>query len=99
MTENPLPPTPGRRLRLPLGVVHRAPALGYLSIYFVGGRAGIVELFVGDGPDPRERVGYLNAGADINSYIGMVLRPGEHWIAATKRPDKIAVECIFTPFS
>lgn len=90
------PPWP-RRTRPALGEVHRAPTIGFLSIYFVGGRTGTVELLVGDTPQPRTRIGYLNSGADIGSYIGAVIRAGEYWIAATKRPDKIAVECVFTP--
>ena len=64
-----------------------------MAVYFVGGRTARMRLLVGPQSPPTISVGYA-----IDSYIGGIVRPGEYWMAATRRAGmKAGFECVFTP--
>ena len=84
------------RFRAKLDTVYRAETLGYVSLYFVGGRTDKVELLVGPGTPPAESVGQVNTTNDINSSVGAIVRPGEYWLARSKNSSSACV-CLFTP--
>lgn len=86
------------RFEADLDTIYRAKTFGYVAVYFVGGRTARMRLLVGPQSPPTTSVGAANAGAEINSYMGGIVRPGEYWMAATHRPGmKAGFECIFTP--
>jgi hypothetical protein len=88
----------GPRFEAALDTVYHAKTYGYIACYFVGGRTARMRLLVGPQDPPTTSVGYANAGAEINSYMGAVVRPGESWLAATHKPGlKAGFECVFTP--
>jgi hypothetical protein len=88
----------GERFEAALDTVYHATTPGYVAVYFVGGRTARVHLLVGRQSPPATSVGYANSGAEINSYIGGLIRRGEYWMAATHNPGmKAGYECIFTP--
>ena len=86
------------RQTLPLGVVHHAATLGYVSLWFAGGRTDVVDLLVGPDDPPTTVAGQLDCSAGFNGYVGTVVRPGEYWMATSKHPDSSGVLCMFTPF-
>jgi hypothetical protein len=86
------------RFEAALDTVYHAKTYGYIACYFVGGRTARMRLLVGPQSPPTTSVGQANAGSEINSYMGAIVRPGEYWMAATHRPGmKAGFECIFTP--
>lgn len=86
------------RFEARLDTVYHATTYGYVACYFVGGRTARVRLLVGPQAPPTTSVGYANSSAEINSYLGGIVRPGEYWMAATHKPGMNAgFECIFTP--
>jgi hypothetical protein len=89
---NGLPPW---RTNARFNVVYQAQVPSYISIYFVGGRTDKVSLLIGDDDPPTKSYGELNVSADINSYIGALVRPGEHWMAKAKHGAD-SVKCIVT---
>ncbi|KAA2266557.1 hypothetical protein F0L68_02130 [Solihabitans fulvus] len=87
------------RFRAAMDTVYQATSLGYVAAYFVSGRTARVRLLIGYENPPTNEVGSANASAELNEYIGGVVRPGEYWVAATHRPGKkCGFECVFTPF-
>jgi hypothetical protein len=87
-----------QRFEAALDTVYRARTHGYVAVYFVGGRTARTRLLVGPQSPPTTSIGAANSGAEINSYMGGIVRPGEYWMAATHRPGmKAGFECIFTP--
>lgn len=87
---------PAERFPAALDTVHRADCLVYVAIYFTGGRTDKVSLLIGEENPPAKSYGELNSGADINSYIGGVVRPGEYWTARSKNRSS-GVKCVVTP--
>jgi hypothetical protein len=86
------------RFEAALDTIYHAKTYGYVAVYFVGGRTARMRLLVGQQSPPTTSVGQANAGSEINSYMGGIVRPGEYWMAATHRPGMNAgFECIFTP--
>lgn len=86
------------RVAARLNVVHQADAHGYVSLFFDGGYTDKVDLLAGTTDPPTELVCNLNTTNDINSYAGCVVRPGEYWLARSKRGDRSGVKCVYTPF-
>jgi len=85
------------RFEAALDTVYRAKTHGYVAVYFVGGRTARMRLLVGPQSPPTTSVGYAS-GAEINSYMGGIVRPGEYWMAATHKPGmRAGFECVFTP--
>ncbi|WP_433264322.1 hypothetical protein ACQPZF_34720 [Actinosynnema sp. CS-041913] len=70
-----------------LDTVYRADVLGFVAVYVGVGRTADVRLLVGRENPPTECVGVLDTGGERNSYAGAIVRPGEHWLAASTRPD------------
>lgn len=85
------------RSRPDFGTVHRAEATGYVSAYFVGGWNDKLRLLVGWDDPPTECICEANTTNDLNSYVGGIVRKGEYWTIACKRPTKLGFECVFTP--
>lgn len=86
------------RFQASLDTVYHAGEFGYVAVYFVGGRTARVRLLVGPESPPTTSVGYADSSADLNSYVGGVVRPGEFWMVATHRPGMTTgFECVFTP--
>lgn len=80
-----------------IGVVHRAEATGYVSLYFVGGRTATVRLLVGWGDPQTECICEANTRNDLNSYAGGIVRKDEYWTLESKLGDRSGFECVFTP--
>ena len=89
---------PGERSKIPLGEVQCAESTGYVSLWYNGGFTDKVKLLVGWSDPPDELVCSLNSQNEINSYAGTIVRPGEFWVAKSKRPNASGVKCVFTPF-
>ncbi|MFE2753262.1 hypothetical protein ACFXGA_14825 [Actinosynnema sp. NPDC059335] len=86
------------RFQAALDTVYRARTFGYVAVFFVGGRTARMRLLVGPQSPPTTSIGQADSSADLNSYMGGVVRPGEFWMAATHRPGiKAGFECVFTP--
>lgn len=81
-----------------LSQVYRAEWTGYVSLYFAGGFTDSVSLLVGPEDPPTLEICKLNTSSDINSYAGGVVRRGEYWVAASRKPGRSGVKCVFTPF-
>jgi hypothetical protein len=87
-----------QRFEAALDTVYHARTHGYIACYFVGGRTARMRLLVGTQSPPTQSVGQANSRADLNSYMGAIVRPGEYWMAATHKPGmKAGYECVFTP--
>lgn len=85
-----------QRFVLELNRVYHATSFGHVAVYFVGGRTGRVRLLVGQSDPPATSVGH----ADASSSVGGIVRPGEYWMVATRRPGvKAGFEGVFTPLS
>jgi hypothetical protein len=85
------------RVEVKLNQVYRADMTGYVSAFFVGGYTDKLELLVGPEDPPTSCICALNTTNDLNSYAGGIVRPGEYWMAKSKRGDKSGVKCVFTP--
>ncbi|SCG39490.1 hypothetical protein [Micromonospora coxensis] len=72
------------RFRPRFNQVYQAKGYGYVAAYFTGGRTGTVRLLVGDENPPEYCISEANVANDINSFLGGIVRPGEHWMLQTK---------------
>lgn len=82
-----------------LNTIYRAETLEHLSVAFLGGRTGTVEVLVGDVDPPTELAGTLEAHS-IGATLGVILRPGEFWmlVAGTnRRGTTVSVSSTVTP--
>jgi len=85
-----------QRFMVELNTVYHATSFGHVAVYFVGGRTARVRLLVGQSNPPATSVGH----ADASSSIGGIVRPGEYWMVATRRPGvKAGFEGVFTPLA
>ncbi|TQM79570.1 hypothetical protein FHX81_1879 [Saccharothrix saharensis] len=86
------------RFQAALDTVYHAKTFGYVAVFFVGGRTSRLRLLVGTANPPETSVGYADSSADLNSYMGVVVRPGEYWMVSSPRPGReYGFECVFTP--
>ncbi|GIH17739.1 ABC transporter C-terminal domain-containing protein [Rugosimonospora africana] len=90
------------RFRAEINKVYRATSLGFVSLYFVGGRTGCIQIVAGTTDPPDEVVGEVNTMSDISSSAGAVVRAGEFWGARFRggwnaRGNGSGFVCVFTP--
>ncbi|GAA3222111.1 hypothetical protein [Actinocorallia longicatena] len=86
---------PPWRTNARFNVVYRAEVPSYIAVYFVGGRTDRVSLLIGDDDPPAKSYGELDVSAETTSFIGALVRPGEHWMARAKRGTG-SVKCVVT---
>lgn len=83
----------GRRFDITLNTVYRAEADGHVSVTFVGGFTGRVQILAGRTDPPTEPVCFPG-----DEYVSGLIRRGEYWMVATVPPGrKPAFRGIFTP--
>ncbi|GAA5202073.1 hypothetical protein GCM10023322_83240 [Rugosimonospora acidiphila] len=90
------------RFRAEINKVYQATSPGYVSLYFVGGRTGVIQLVVGTTNPPDEVVGEVNTLNDLNSSAGAIVRTGEFWGARFRggwdvKRNGSGFVCVFTP--
>jgi hypothetical protein len=83
----------GPRFDIKLNTVYRAEADGHVSVTFVGGFTGRVQILAGRTNPPAEPVSFPG-----DEYVSGLIRRGEYWTVATVPPGrKPAFRGIFTP--
>ncbi|GGQ67971.1 hypothetical protein [Couchioplanes azureus] len=85
------------RLHARVNRVYRAESLGYVAVFFRGGRTDDVRLLVGRDKPPQECIGEANTRNELNSYVGGVIRAGEYWTVEAKFATTSSYGCVFTP--
>lgn len=87
----------GSRFRPKLNVVHRAETIGHVSLFCTRGYPDIVRLLVGPEKPPTECIAEIDVRHELNSSASGIVRPGEYWVAESKRGRSSGVRCVFTP--
>lgn len=83
----------GKRFDIKLNTVYHATADGHVSVVFVGGFTGSVQILAGRTAKPTEPVSFPGT-----EYVSGLIRRGEYWTVATIPPGrKPAFRGIFTP--
>ena len=86
-------PVAGQRFDIKLNTVYHAKADGFVSVTFVGGFTGRVQILAGRTDPPTEPVCLPG-----DEYANGLIRRGEYWMVATIPPGrKPAFRGIFTP--
>lgn len=84
-----------KRFDITLNTVYHAESDGHVSVVFVGGFTGRVQILAGRTPKPTEPVSFPG-----DEYTSGLIRRGEYWTVATIPPGrKPAFRGIFTPLS
>lgn len=82
-----------KRFDIKLNTVYHAASDGHVSVVFVGGFTGRVQILAGPTAKPSEPVSFPG-----DEYVSGLIRRGEYWTVATIPPGrKPAFRGIFTP--
>lgn len=80
------------RFEVALNTVYHADTPGYVSMVFVGGRTGLVQILAGPTDPPTQPVSFPGG-----EYVSGFIRRGEYWMASCLGRGLAAFKGIFTP--